>query len=68
MMDSSEELGGSEMQQMIGLLEYRYGDGMVYLPKTKPYRLLALALVKGLIDSEGYLTRKGRVLLAHHSS
>ena len=64
----SDDTTGQETRHMIELLECRYGDGTVYLPKTKTYRLLNLALGQGLIDTEGYLTRKGRTLLARHYS
>jgi hypothetical protein len=48
------------------ILEHRYGDGMAYLPRTHPAKLMALARQRGFIDTEGYLTRKGRALLARH--
>ena len=48
------------------ILEYRYGDGMVYLPHNKPHELLSLARKNGYIDQEGYLTRKGRTLIARY--
>ncbi len=47
-------------------LEYRYGDGLVYLPKHQPESLYKLATTKGFVDPEGYLTRKGRSLLAKY--
>ncbi len=53
-------------RQVAELLECRYGDGMVYLPKTKPRQLLSIATSSGFIDAEGYLTRKGRMLLARY--
>lgn len=55
-----------EERQIAELLECRFGDGMVYLPKTKPRQLLYAAVANGFIDSEGYLTRKGRVLLSRY--
>jgi hypothetical protein len=55
-----------EERQIAELLECRFGDGMVYLPKTKPRQLLYLAVINGFIDTEGYLTRKGRLLLARY--
>ena len=55
-----------EERQIAELLECRFGYGMVYLPKTKPRQLLYLAVINGFIDAEGYLTRKGRILLARH--
>lgn len=48
------------------VLEHRYGDGMVYLPKEWPEQLLSLARQFEFIDEEGYLTRKGRTLLARY--
>jgi len=48
------------------VLEHRYGDGLVYLPREWPEQLLALAKQFGFIDDEGYLTRKGRTLLARY--
>ena len=53
-------------RQIAELLECRFGDGMVYLPKTKPRQLLHVAVINGFIDAEGYLTRKGRILLARY--
>ncbi len=48
------------------VLEHRYGDGLVYLPKNQPERLYKLATSKGFVDQEGYLTRKGRSLLSKY--
>jgi hypothetical protein len=48
------------------ILQYRYGDGMVYLPKHKPKLLYSIATEQGFIDKEGYLTRKGRALIARY--
>ncbi|MCH8846397.1 MAG: hypothetical protein IIC11_06645 [Proteobacteria bacterium] len=55
-----------EERQMAELLECRYGDGMVYLPRTRPRQLLSIAKNSGFIDAEGYLTRKGRILLSRY--
>ena len=52
--------------QIAALLEYHYGDGMVYLPNNRPQALYGLATQRGFIDAEGYLTRKGRALLARY--
>ena len=49
-----------------GVLEHRYGDGLVYLPKYQPERLFKMAKTEGFVDPEGYLTRKGRCLLAKY--
>ena len=48
------------------VLQFRYGDGMVYLPSNQPESLLRMAKKMGFIDLEGYLTRKGRYLLAKY--
>ena len=48
------------------VLEHRYGDGLVYLPKNQPESLYKLAANEGFVDQEGYLTRKGRSLLAKY--
>ena len=55
-----------EERQMVELLECRYGAGMVYLPRTRPRQLLSVAANGGFINSEGYLTRKGRIILARY--
>ena len=47
-------------------LQYRYGDGLVYLPKNQPETLYKVAATRGFVDQEGYLTRKGRNLLAKY--
>lgn len=47
-------------------LQYRYGDGLVYLPKNQPENLYKQAANQGFVDNEGYLTRKGRNLLAKY--
>ena len=52
--------------QIAALLEYRYGDGMVYLPRHQSHTLYSAAKRDGFIDEEGYLTRKGRTLLARY--
>lgn len=50
--------------QIAAVLHYRYGDGLVYLPKNRFMKLYLQAREIGYIDGEGYLTRKGRALLA----
>ena len=55
-----------EERQMAELLECHYGDGMVYLPRTRSRQLLSIAKNGGFINTEDYLTRKGRMLLAHY--
>jgi len=48
------------------LLQYRYGDGLVYLPRQRSTDLYNLAREQGYIDPGGYLTRKGRALIARY--
>lgn len=50
--------------RIAAVLHYRYGDGFVYLPKRHAKDLYLMARKMGYIDSDGYLTRKGRALLA----
>ncbi len=52
--------------QIAEILEYRYGDGLVYSHRHQPKTLYILAKQNGFIDAEGYLTRKGRALLARN--
>lgn len=62
----SSELEQNIESDIAKVLEFHYGDGLVYLPKNQPVSLIKLAEHKGFIDQEGYLTRKGRSLLAKH--
>lgn len=52
--------------QIAALLEARFGDGLMYLTKNNSYSLYNKAIELGFVDSEGYLTRKGRALLTRH--
>lgn len=52
--------------QIAAILEHRFGDGLVCVPRKHPENLLALARQSGFIDNDGYLTRKGRALLARY--
>lgn len=56
----------SREHQIAQLLEFRFGDGQVYLPRNYPKRLLSIAKQRGFIDPEGYLTRKGRALIVRY--
>ena len=53
--------------RIASILECRFGDGLVYLPRNYPNYLYSLAKKFGFIDMEGYLTRKGRNLLARYN-
>lgn len=55
-------------QQIANVLEFRYGDGLVYVPKNVSKQLYLLAKNLGFINPEGYLTGKGRALIARYSS
>ena len=47
------------------VLSRHYGDGAVYLPRQGARReVLRRAVDRGLVSSEGFITRKGRHLLA----
>jgi len=48
------------------LLEHRFGDHVVYLPRYSGRDLDSLARKLGYIDRGGYLTRKGRALIARY--
>lgn len=55
-----------EQEQAIArLLTCRYGDGGVYVPRDT-HRTVALkdAIAAGFISEDGFVTRKGRRLLA----
>lgn len=52
--------------QIAMILHYRYGDGTVYLPKHRPSSMYSEAKSRGFIDAEGYVTRKGRALIARY--
>ena len=54
--------------QLVGLLRFHYGDGQVYMPRTGTRSVLLAARRLGLVDVEGFLTRKGRVFLAVHDN
>lgn len=61
----SQQVAISE-SQIASVLSNRFGDGMVYIPKNQPNSLYSVARDQGFIDAEGYLTRKGRTLIARY--
>jgi hypothetical protein len=65
---TSLEKNSSEISesQIAAILEHRYGEGMVCLPRKRLGELIELAKQLGFIDAEDYLTRKGRTLLARY--
>lgn len=46
------------------LLDHRYGDGGVYLARDGASCLVRMAIESGFLSEDGYLTRKGRSLVA----
>ncbi len=46
------------------LLANRYGDGLIYLPKSMNLGVLGDAVVRGFVSEDGFLTKKGRNFLA----
>lgn len=50
------------------LLAHRYGDGLIYLPRTMNSGVLRDAVRQGFVSEEGFLTRKGRTFLAAAST
>jgi len=57
---------GFSVPEMIRVLSHHYGDGTIYLPSEKQRSIYDIAVERGLINEEGYLTRKGRIFLARH--
>lgn len=50
------------------LLDHRYGDGIVYEPRHLRRGLLQAAIAGGFVSEKGFMTRKGRALLARAST
>ena len=48
------------------LLGHRFGDGLVYFRDESERYLFNLAVERGLISQEGYLTPEGHSFLAAH--
>ena len=46
------------------LLTSRYGDGLIYIPKSMNSGVLQDAVSLGFVSEDGFLTRKGRNYLA----
>ena len=53
---------------MLKLLAHRYGDGLVYLRGQEERDLYQKAKLLGLINSEGYLTPRGRSVLSEQDT
>jgi hypothetical protein len=52
--------------QIAEILSHHYGDGFVYLVNASLEAWYKLAVEKGYVSDDGYLTRKGRALLASY--
>ncbi|MGH8582062.1 MAG: hypothetical protein ACREWG_04595 [Gammaproteobacteria bacterium] len=55
-------------ESLLEVLAHHDGEGNVYLAPGTSKDTVRQAIVQGLISQEGYLTRKGRALLAQHVS
>jgi hypothetical protein len=55
-------------QKIASLLASRYGDGVVYIPRNGAKSLFFDAMANGFISEDGFVTRKGRALLARAGS
>lgn len=67
-MDTIHQQTQVDETQLVGLLRLHYGDGEVYMPRNGTRSVLSAARQLGLIDVDGFLTRKGRMFLASHES
>ncbi len=63
-MDFSDTSKRDELATMAELLAHRYGDGGVYWPRHRGRDLLTAAIAAGFVSEDGFVTRKGRALLA----
>ncbi len=66
---AGDNLGADPMlgeAHIVALLRHHYGDGGVYVPEGGARRVFLEAARLGFINEDGYLTRKGRELLARH--
>lgn len=63
---TAEPLSVTE-QQIALALRYKHGEQAVMIPSKKPDSLISAAIDRGFIDTEGYITRKGRALIARYS-
>lgn len=65
-MDMQNTISSSDHDQAIArLIARRYGDGGVYVPRQQPRcGVLKDAIDGGFVSEDGFITRKGRTLLA----
>ncbi|MCI0559535.1 MAG: hypothetical protein MN733_13655 [Nitrososphaera sp.] len=52
--------------EIASVLRHHYGDGDLYLPEGTSESVVQKAIALGYLSEDGYLTRKGRDLLAQH--
>lgn len=62
-MDRAESLPPQELA-LAEVLAHRYGDGIVYCPRHRNRHLLTAAVAAGFVSEDGFVTRKGRALIA----
>jgi hypothetical protein len=55
-----------EETQIAAALRCQFADGTDCLPRHVISRLLEMAVASGFVDHDGFLTRRGRLLLARH--
>ena len=53
--------------ELARVLQHRYGDGTVYLPRAGARPVLRFCMQLGLVSDEGFITRKGRELVARYA-
>jgi len=64
-MDVQSALSVDFQMAIARVIACRYGDGGLYLPRERePAAALALAMRAGFVSEDGFVTRKGRSLLA----
>lgn len=54
-------------REIADLLASRYGDGGVYVPRNGATSRFFDAMADGFISEDGFVTRKGRALIARAS-
>lgn len=55
-----------EEENVYELLLNHFGDGLVYLPLGTQANVYIYAVKQGYISNDGYITRKGRLLLCNN--
>jgi hypothetical protein len=60
----NHQLSSPSESELIRVLACRYGDGTVYLPRGTPRRLLLVCQELDFINTDGFITRAGRELVA----